>query len=72
MMTFLWVYEGGLDSVERVLTLNVEGPAMTGNGMAQYKEVHEFKSDDHRVLTSHIQGDDGQWHQFVTVTYRRK
>lgn len=72
MMTFLWVYEGELDGAERVLTLNVEGPAMTGSGMAQYKDVHEFKSDDHRVLTSHIQGDDGQWHQFATVTYRRK
>jgi len=72
MMTFLWVYEGELDVAERVLTLNVEGPAMTGNGMAQYKDVHEFKSDDRRVLTSYIQGDDGQWHQFVTVTYRRR
>jgi len=72
MMTFLWVYEGELDVAERVLTLNVEGPAMTGSGMTQYKDVHEFKSDDLRVLASHVQGDDGQWHQFVTVTYRRK
>jgi hypothetical protein len=34
--------------------------------------VIEFKSDDHRVLTSHILGDDGEWHQFMTAHYRRR
>lgn len=72
MMTYLWVYEGEMDAAERVLTLKAEGPAMTGSGMAQYKDVIEFKSDDHRMLTSYILNDDGQWHQFVTTTYRRK
>ena len=73
MMTFLWVYDGELDADERVLTLNAEGPAMTDEGkMAKYKDVTEFKSDDHRVLTSYMLGDDGQWHQFMTANYRRK
>ena len=73
MMTHLWVYDGELDTDEKVLTLNAEGPAMTGEGkMAKYKDVTEFKSDDHRVLTSHVLGDDGQWHQFMTANYRRK
>jgi hypothetical protein len=31
----------------------------------------EFKSDDERVLTSHILGDDGKWTQFMEATYRR-
>lgn len=72
MMTHLWVYDGEMDSAERVLTLSAQGPAMSGDGMAQYRDVIEFKSDDLRTLTSHILGEDGQWHQFVTTTYRRK
>jgi hypothetical protein len=73
MMTHLWVYDGELDTAERVLTLDSEGPAMTGEGkMAKYKDVIEFKSNDHRVLTSHVLGDDGKWHGFMTANYRRK
>lgn len=73
MMTYLWLYDGELDTAEKVLTLNSDGPAMTGEGkMAKYKDVIEFKSDEHRVLTSHILGDDGQWHGFMTANYRRK
>ncbi|NJR61975.1 MAG: DUF1579 domain-containing protein [Cyanobacteria bacterium CRU_2_1] len=72
MMTYLWFYDGELDATERMLTLNSDGPAMTGDGLAKYRDVIEFKSDDHRVMTSHVLGDDGQWHQFMTVNYRRQ
>ncbi|MGH2415461.1 MAG: DUF1579 domain-containing protein [Microcystaceae cyanobacterium] len=73
MMTHLWVYDGELDAAERVLTLNAEGPALTGEGkMAKYKDALEFKSDEHRVLTSHVLGDDGKWHGFMRANYRRK
>lgn len=72
MMTYLWVYDGELDATGQVLTLNSEGPAMSGDGMAQYKDVIEFKSDDHRVMTSHLLGDDGQWQQFMIAHYRRQ
>ncbi|MBE9178575.1 DUF1579 domain-containing protein [Oculatella sp. LEGE 06141] len=73
MMTYLWLYNGELDASETVLTLNSEGPAMSAEDkMAQYKDVIEFKNDDHRVLTSHVLGDDGKWHQFMTAHYRRK
>ena len=40
--------------------------------MAKYQDVIEFKSDDHRVLTSRTLGDDGQWREFMTAHYRRK
>jgi hypothetical protein len=77
VMTYLWLYDGELDAAETVLTLNAEGPAMSENSradgkMAQYKDVVEFKSDDHRLLTSHVLGDDGQWIQFMSVHYRRQ
>jgi len=73
MMTHLWVYEGVLDAEEKVLTLNTEGPSCTGDGaIAKYKDVVEIKNNDHRVLTSHMLGDDGVWHAFMTANYRRK
>jgi len=53
MMTHLWVYDGELDPAGRVLTLNSEGPSMTGDGsFAKYQDIVEFMSDDHRVLTA--------------------
>jgi len=73
MMTHLWLYEGDLDAAERVLTLETEGPSMAGDGkMAKYRDVIELTSDDHRVLTSRMLGDDGQWRVFMTANYRRK
>jgi hypothetical protein len=72
MTNELWVYDGALDAAERVLTLESEGPSMAGDGKtAKYRDVIELKSDDHRVLTSHMLGDDGNWHAFVTANYRR-
>lgn len=73
MMTNLWVYEGQLDSSGRMLTLDTEGPNMAAEGkMAKYKDVIEFKDDDHRTLTSFMLGDDGEWHRFMKGEYRRK
>ena len=73
MMPHLWVYDGVLDATERALTLEAEGPHMTDQTrMTRYRDVIEFKSADHRVLTSHVLGDDGAWHQFMTANYRRQ
>jgi len=72
MMTFLWLYEGELDPAGSVLTLATEGPSPTDDGKtAKYRDVIEFKSNDHRTLTSNFLGDDGTWHQFMTSNYRR-
>jgi hypothetical protein len=74
MMTHLWVYDGGgLDASEKVLTLESEGPSMDGEGKtARYKDIIEFKNDDHRVLTAFVRGQDGEWSKMMTVNYRRK
>ncbi len=72
MSTHMWVYDGALDGGETGLALDAEGPSMAGDGkMAQYRDVIEFRSNDHRVLTSHMLGDDGKWQQFMTANYRR-
>ncbi len=73
MMTYLWVCDGELDASETVLTLNSDGPAMTGDEqLGKYKDIIEFKNDDHRVMTSHMLRDDGQWQHFMTAHYWRK
>ena len=73
MMTYLWVYDGSLDAAERVLTLNAEGPDFDATEkLRKFKDVIEIKNDDHRVLTSHMLGDDGKWRGFMTANYRRK
>ncbi len=73
MMTHLWLYNGELDSAQRVLTLDSEGPSMAGDGtMQKYQDVIELRSDDHRVLTARVLGVDGTWQQFMTMEYRRK
>jgi Protein of unknown function (DUF1579) len=73
MMAHLWVYDGALDARERALSLDAEGPGMAPDApMASYRDVIEFESDDHRVLTSQTLGEDGQWHRFMTAHYRRR
>jgi len=73
MMTSLVVYEGTLDADERVLTLEAEAPDMMNEGKtAKCRDLIEFETDDHRILTSYVLGDDGEWQHFMTAHYRRK
>lgn len=75
MMTHMWLYDGELDASGKVLTLNSEGPDMSPGAvpgrLAKYKDVIEIKGADHRILTSHWQGADGKWQQFMTAHYWR-
>ena len=73
MTSHMWKYEGSLDETSKILTLEAEGPSMADpSKMAKYRDVIEVKSDDHRVLTSAMQGADGKWTTFMTMNYRRK
>jgi hypothetical protein len=72
MMTALWVYNGTLDASERVLTLETEGPDMRETSkVTKYRDIIELRSDDYRVMTSETPGEDGQWHRFMLMEYRR-
>jgi hypothetical protein len=73
VMPHLWKYEGTVDESGDKLTLLSEGPdMMTPGKMCKFKEVMEFKSDDHRVFTSAMQMEDGSWNEFVKVDSRRR
>jgi len=71
MMSELWVYDITRDASGNVLTMTVEGPNMTGEGTAQYRDVIEWKGEDARTLKSYAQGPDGAWSAFMTAAYKR-
>lgn len=72
MMTHLWPYNGSLDGAEKVLTLDSEGPNFSQGAIAPYQDIIEFVNNDHKILTSQIQTDDGTWNHFMTAHYYRK
>lgn len=73
MMTFMWVYDGELEADGKTLSLYCDGPSFTEEGkMAPYKDVITIVSPDHRMLTSHTKGPNGEWVRFMTANYYRK
>ena len=74
MTSTLWKYDGTVDASGNILTLETEGPWPGKPGqITKFKEVTEFKSDDHRVFTSSILAENGQWMTIVTVdSHKRK
>lgn len=73
MFNHMWKYTGTLDQAGKVLTLEAEGPNFIQEGQtAKYRDVYEFKSQDHIVMTSAMQGDDGKWTVFMKGNVRRK
>ena len=71
MNSYLWKYKGKLDATRKVLTLETEGPCPHRTGLVRFREVIEFKSEDHHVFTSSMLGEDGRWVTMVTAHYRR-
>jgi hypothetical protein len=64
-------YEGTAE--EKVLTLNTEGPSPADpKKTVKMRDVIEIKDKDTHTLTSAIQGDDGKWATFMTMTSKRK
>jgi hypothetical protein len=73
MTDVMWVYVGTLDATKKILTLEAEGPNMmdpAAKEKVKYRDVIEFKTDDHHTLTSSAYMG-GKWVQFVTANYRR-
>jgi hypothetical protein len=72
MTSYLWKYEGAVDSAGKILTLETEGPCMMKPGLAKFREVTEIVDKDHKTFTSSMLGDDGKWITIVKVTSTRK
>ena len=74
MMAHLWVYHAGsLDAAGRVLTLEAEGPDLTGaaDGTSRYRDVVELVGDAERRFRGLVATADGQWRELMSSTYRR-
>ncbi len=60
MMTHMWLYEGTRDASGKVLTLDTEGPSMSGDGtMATYQDIVTIEGKDHSDPLIAGQGPDG-------------
>jgi hypothetical protein len=71
--SYLWKFEGTVDSTGKVLTFEAEGPCPAApEKLGKFKEVIEFKSQDHRVSASSMLGDDGKWITLSTASSLRK
>ncbi len=69
----LWVYRGTLDDAKKTLTLEATGPKHDDpTKTAKYRDLITIVGPDRKRFTSSIQGDDGQWTQYMSTDYRRK
>jgi hypothetical protein len=72
MSSHVWKYTGELSADKKKLTLNCTGPHMVKDGeTANYRDVHELVDENNRTMTSFAEDDDGNWNQFMRVTYTR-
>lgn len=73
MMTHMWIYDGEMDASGKILTLSAEGPSFTDpTKTTMYQDIIEIKDDNHRILRSQYQGENGEWTHFMTAHYKRK
>lgn len=73
-LDFMWQYSGTVDASGKKIVLEAEGPNFMSQSdkPAMFRDSYEFKSADHIVMTSEMQGEDGQWTQFMSADVRRK
>jgi len=71
MMANIWIYEGILDSTEKRLLLETEGPAFVGDGNCKYRDTIEIVDADQWLFTSEFQNEAGQWIRFMNGKHIR-
>lgn len=72
IQTNLWTYDATLDEAGRTLSLvpTIE-PRAAVPDPKRFRDEIELVDDDHRVLTSWYQGDDGAWVQYLVIEATR-
>ena len=66
----LWQYEGKADG--NILAVESEGPHPALPGKFKFRNTWEFKTVDHVVLTSEMEGRNGKMNTILTSDCRRK
>jgi hypothetical protein len=69
----LWNYEGAVDASGKSLTLETEGTCpMRPGKLTKFKEVLEVKDKNHKLFSSSMQDENGQWVTMMTSQAKRK
>lgn len=71
MFNQMWLYNGKIDATDGRLVLDTVGPKFEGQGTTNYQDIIEIVDQDHWILSSRVQGDDGTWTDFMTAHHRR-
>ncbi len=73
MSDHVWYYKGFVDESGKKLTLEAEGPNfMNPEVTTQFRDIYDFQSADHLILTSQMLDDSGNWIQFMRGEIKRK
>ena len=72
MFDGMWLYNGAIDPADGRLVLGTVGPKFDGGGTANYQDIVQIVDNDHWILSSRVQGDDGKWTDFMTAHHRRQ
>jgi hypothetical protein len=72
MMTHLWVYRGFLDTENDMLVLEADGPDFENpERTLRYRDTIQFRGENERIACGLVQGEDGQWTEFMRTVFRR-
>jgi hypothetical protein len=73
MFNHMWQYQGSVSEDGKTLTLEAEGPNFVQRGqMTKFRDVYEFKADDHIEARSQMQTADGEWVTFMVGQLKRQ
>lgn len=71
MMADFWHYVGELEDGKRLPLLS-EGPKFDGSGRCAYRDTFIAIDQDTWLFTGELQGDDGNWVEFMSSKHTRK
>lgn len=67
MTPVMFAYDGTLSEDGRTLTLDSEGPSMTGEGRASYRDAVTMNDDGERLMVSTVRLPGGGWQEMMRM-----